>query len=482
MNLADPIRVHVVIPRLAMLGLSVVIASRTAWAQTESTTSQQPVPAMVGVNNSATPADSYTPDTSGDRMTTPPPVSGQTYPIASTSEERANYLRGGLSFASAYTDNAVGGVNGHPISDISYSVAPMIALDETTSRLHFLSTYSPGFTFYQRNPGLNEADQNVSIELEYRLSPHVTLSARDGFQKSSNVFNQPLDLSGGAVSGGAEGANFSVIAPIADRLSNSGNIGISYQFGLNDMVGANGTFSNLHYPNPTQVPGLYDSSSQGGLVFYSRRVGKKQYIGATYAYQRLLSYPTVGVNETQTLAVLLFYTFSPSSSRFSFSFFGGPQYSDTVEPPLPAQQLLSADVRSWNPAGGASLGWQGRLNSFAVSYTHIISSGGGLIGAVKLDNAMASARQLITKTLSVSVTGGYAQNNLIGSPLLGLSNGHTISGTAALQQQVGQHLGVQLGYTRLRQDYSDIAVISATPNTNREFVSVSYQFSRPLGR
>ena len=58
MNLADPIRVHAAIPRLAMLGLSVVIASRTAWSQTDSTTSQQPVPAMVGVNNSATPADS----------------------------------------------------------------------------------------------------------------------------------------------------------------------------------------------------------------------------------------------------------------------------------------------------------------------------------------------------------------------------------------------------------------------------------------
>ena len=34
-------------------------------------------------------------------------------------------------------------------------------------------------------------------------SPHVTFSASDGFQKSSNVFNQPPDLaSGGVVSGG----------------------------------------------------------------------------------------------------------------------------------------------------------------------------------------------------------------------------------------------------------------------------------------
>jgi len=30
------------------------------------------------------------------------------------------------------------------------------------------------------------------------------------------------------------------------------------------MVGANGTFSNLHYPNPAQVPGLYDAATRGG--------------------------------------------------------------------------------------------------------------------------------------------------------------------------------------------------------------------------
>ncbi len=438
---------------------------------------------MVGLDNSAAPAATYTADTSEDRMTTPPPVSGQTYPIASTSEERANYLRGGLSFTSAYTDNAVGSVNGHPISDISYSVAPMIALDETTPRLHYLLTYAPGFTFYQRTSALNSADQNASIQFEYKLNPHVRFSVRDGFQKTSNVFNQPPDLaSGGVISGGAQGANFSVIAPIADQLSNSGSIGISDQFALNDMVGASGTFSNLHFPNPAQVPGLYDSNSQGGVAFYSHRVARKQYLGVSYGYQRLISYPTLGINETQTHAVLLFYTFSPSSSRFSFSFFGGPQYSDTVQPPLPPQQLQSTATRSWTPAGGASLGWQGRLNSFALSYTHLISSGGGLVGAVKLDSATASVRQLITKTLSASLTGGYTQNNVIGNPLLGPTNGHTISGTASLQQQLGQHFGVQLGYTRLRQDYSNIAVISATPNTNREFVSISYQFSRPLGR
>jgi hypothetical protein len=112
---------------------------------------------------------------------------------------------------------------------------------------------------------------------------------------------------------------------------------------------------------------------------------------------------------------------------------------------------------------------------------HQVSSGGGLIGAARTDSVSASVRQQLSRTLSASVAGGYAQNDVLAATTA-VNNGHTISGTASLQQPLGQHLNVQLGYTRLHQDYSAVAVLAATPDTNREFVSISYQFSRPLGR
>jgi hypothetical protein len=386
-----------------------------------------------------------------------------------------------LAFTSAYTDNALGSASSHPVSDISYSVAPFIGLDETTSRLHWVLNYAPGFTFYQRNSERNEADQNATIDLQYRLSPHVTFSARDGFQKSSNVFNQPFLTGAAAVSGGALEPNFSVIAPIANRLSNSGNLGISYQFAANGMVGANATFSILHYPNQAQVPGLFDSNTQGGSVFYSLRVSKMHYIGAMYQYQRLVSSLPAGQNETQTHAVLFFYTLY-ATSRFSFSFFAGPQYSDTMQPPLLPLRLSVPEARSWTPASGASLSWQGRLTNVALSYSHIISGGGGLSGAVKMDSANASIRRQLARRLTGSIAGGYAQNDVLNSAIASSTNGHTVSGTASLAQDFGQHINVQLGYTRLRQVYNGVAILATTPDTNREFVSISYQFSRPLGR
>ena len=267
--------------------------------------------------------------------------------------------------------------------------------------LHLVLTYAPGFTFYQRESSLNQADQNASINFQYRLSPHVTFSARDGFQKSSSVFNQPDLGAAGAVSGGTQGPNQSVIAPIADRLSaipgtraSPTNSPRTAWSGPAERLPTCTTRTRLRFPV------FLIRRRRAGSAFYSLRVSKMHYFGATYQYQRLLSYPAPGTNETQTHALLLFYTLYPTK-RFSISVFGGPQYADVgpqfsdtaATPPTPA-------FRSWNPAAGGSLSWQGHLSSLAISYAHLISSGGGLIGAVKMDNANASIRQQLSRTLS----------------------------------------------------------------------------------
>src|SRR5580700_5572747 len=163
---------------------ALLLAGVPAWSQ-DGGQSATPAPAVAGPMGDIPAKDD------AGRMLTPPPVSGQTYPLSFTSEERSNYLRGGVTFNTAYSDNVLGATSASPVSDLSYSGWPTLALDETTSRLHAVLTYAPGFTFYERTSAFNEADQNLSLALQYRLSPHVTVSLRDSLQKSSNVFNQP---------------------------------------------------------------------------------------------------------------------------------------------------------------------------------------------------------------------------------------------------------------------------------------------------
>ena len=407
-------------------------------------------------------------------MLTPAPISGEGYAMGFASETRANYLRGGLVFSSAYDDGVTVGGNGQPVSDASFSMWPTISLDQTRSRYHWALSYSPGFTFYQKTSSRNEADQNLALDSKFRLSPHVTLSLRDSFQKASNVLNQPNSDLSQPVSGAVFVPNDSVIAPLADMFRNTANATLTYQFAANRMIGASGTFTNLHYPNQAQVPGLYDSSSRGGSAFYNYRLSKMHYVGATYQYQMFLAYPTIGQSETQAHSIYLFYTLYLKPT-FSISLFGGPQHSDTTQFGMPAS-------RSWSPAGGASMGWQGSVTTLAASYSRAISDGGGLAGAVYANNATGALRRQLTRTLSASMGASYASNIVLAALPMFNTGGHTISGNASVQRQIGEHLNLQLQYMRLHQSYSDIAVLSNAPNRNRESITISYQFARPLGR
>lgn len=445
-----------------------LMAVTPAWGQSES-------PAIVPTPAASMPDDEDVNLGTGARMLAPPPVSGQSYPTEFSGEERSNYLRGGVIFTTGYSDNVLQ-ADGKPISSASYLVAPNIALNDTTSRTQLVLSYAPGFTVYQDASSLNQFSQAAQFRLAYRLSPHVTVSVQDSLLQTSGILNQPGVPSLGAVSGGAQGPNFTVFAPTANQITNAGSVGITYQFSANSMVGASGTFSNLHFLSTSQSAGLFDSSSQGGSGFYARRIAKRHYVGVAYAYQRLVADAGIGTNETQTNAILGFYTIYPTS-KLSVSFFGGPQHSNTVQPmPFPT-------LHSWKPAAGTSLDWVAGHTNFALSYAHSIAGGSGLEGAVTLDSATMSVRQQITKMLNATVNGGYAQNNVVGS-LPGAQNGHTVFATVAAQQYFGRErqFSLQLGYTRLHETYSNVPVIAIAPNTNREFVALSYQFEHAIGR
>ena len=453
---------------LRQAGLAIVlVAGVPLWSQVNTAPDTTAVPAATDTTAAPAAVD--------DRMQTPPPVSGAAYPTTYTAEQRSNYLRGGLTFTTAYSDNVLGGITSNPVSDVSYAIFPGIALDQTTPRLHWVLSYNPGFTFYQRVSSRNQENQNVSIDFQYRLSPHVTLSLRDTFQKSSSVLDQPDFTAAGVITGSAQSPAVAVIAPLADQLNNNGNAGITYQFSADDMIGVSGTFTNLHYSNSAQVPGLYDSSSQAGSAFFNHRLFKRHYLGVSYQYQRIVAYPTGAQSETQTNAVVAFYTFYPQP-KLSLSVSAGPQHSNVDQSPLPSSQ-------SWSPEVTASVGWQARHTNLAASYSRMVSGGGGLLGAFHSNTANLSLRQQLSKNWNAQASGAYSIYKTV-TPLFFLSTpgGHGISGSASVQRKLGQHLSAEAGYTRLYQTYSNIAAISTAPNTNREWVSISYQFARPLGR
>jgi hypothetical protein len=429
--------------------------------------------------------DSYKiPDTANaeTQMLTPPPVSGQSYPTVVGDEARSNYLSAGLAVHTAYDNNLLVGDSSVPIGDVIYSFFPTIAISQITRRQKLIFTYSPGFTLYQHTSSLNGINQNANIDLQYRLSPHVAIILEDVVQKSSNIFEQPYPLSVGAISASLQASSTEVVAPYADHLNNVTNVGISYQFSRNSMLGVGGIVTESNYPNPAQAPGLYNSNSIGDSEFYTSRLSNTQYLGLTYQYLSSRSNPvstqgsiTSSRIDVQTQAFLPFYTiyFTPT---LSLSLSAGPQHYE-------ATQALSSSVRSWTPSVITSIGWQRNRTNFVANYSRSVTGGIGLPGAFNSNSANASGRWQIAHTWTIGANGSYAiYKNL--TPLFSSSspNGHTLSGTASVQHTIGERLKAEFEYTRLHQSYSGVQVISGAPDSNRESISLSYQFTRPLGR
>jgi hypothetical protein len=407
-----------------------------------------------------------------DQMRTPPPVNGEAYSTVTGSEIRSNFLRAGLVFTTGYSDNVLGyAVN--PVSDVDYSIYPTIAIDKLTSRLRLRLNYSPGFTFYQHTSALNQWDQNLALNFQYRVSPHVTVTLQDSLLETSSVLNAN-PLAEGGVSASPQAPVIAVISPVGDQLSNSGNAKLTYQFAKNGMIGVSGAFTNLHYLNSSEVPGLYDSKSTGGSAFYNHRLSGKHYIGATYQYSDTFAYPVNALTEVQTNTFLFFYTIYLKPT-FSLSFSGGPQHYNISQSPLPTQG-------AWGPTLSASLGWQGRHTNYSASYLRVVTGGGGLVGAFQSNIVNGFARWQFARTWSLGSAVSYANNkNVTPSAFLSTEGGYSVFGTVSFQHQFTERFQVAFGYTRLHESYSFIPVISHAPNTDRGFVSFSYNFSKPLG-
>jgi len=403
-------------------------------------------------------------------MVAPPILTGAASPLAFTSEsERSNYLRGGATGSFAYNTNVIN-TTGSPVGDELYTISPFIDLDINRTRFRFSTIYSPGFTFYQHLTDRNQSNQSLGLNFAYRLSPHVTFTAQDSLAKTSTYSGLAFNTLAG-VPNAIQSPNLAVVAPVSDTLINAASVGLSYQFGRNDMVGVTGNSSMLRYLNQSQTPGLFDSTGYGAGGYYTHRFGRN-YLGVNYLFQDFTT-ETIQL-KTKTDSIYGSYTFY-LKPNLSLSAFGGPQYSDTFGPG-------TVPIKKWSPAGGGSVSWQGEQTSFAVTFSHRITDGGGLPGAVTANSVNASFRAQLTRTIIGAVGAGYSSNTALDPAFQSQSNGNSASATANVQRNFGEHFSGSVGYLYFHQSYNNIPVINTAPNQSQVSISVSYYFERPLGR
>jgi hypothetical protein len=455
--------------RIFLIAISAVLLVTAGWGQ----------------DGHTVPASPLAPEMPYTEVLMPPlPVSGLQMPLTFSSENpRTNFVMGSLQLGSGYDDNVFATPSNHT-GDVSYLILPSVDLGQTRERWNWDLGYSPGFVINQRVTERNQAAHNLHLLLGYRLTPHVALQVRENFEKTSNLFSGLLGSTPVAGPGPLQQPNVSAITPLADRTSNSTGLAVRYQFSASSMVGTSGNFYLVNYSasagSTGQTSGLIDSRSWGGNAFYAYSFSNRQWTGVAYDFQRLLFNPGY---RTDVNRALMFYSVS-IGSQMTFSIWAGPEYTTSLVPDTliltpPAIGITSFQSR-WAVAGGGSVIWQGRRTSFRVGYTRQTTDGAGLAQAVRLRQLDGEIRERLTSRWTTSLDLGYARNYPL-NPVNGLALFRSWLGNAGLDCRLTENLAFGLRYGRDQLTYQYPALAAAS-NRNRAWLSISYSFSRSLGR
>ncbi len=437
----------------------------------DASSSTAPAPALSALAGMQT--DTSAPDAGSSGPQIPAIVGGPGISAAFVSEmERSNYLRGGINVGAAYDSNPLLLSSGGE-SNTSESVFPNIKIDESTSRMRWTLGYAGGLTVNQKFTAQNQGSQNVNFDSLFRLSPHVNLRVAENFSMTTGFFD------GGNGADAVTGAGIqNVITPLAAEKSNSTTVETNYHFALNDLIGASGSFTDLRFSNVAGETQLANTQTATGSGFWLHRVFREDWAGVSYRFDRITFDPN---GETRVSSFYAVDTLN-LSNRFTLSVFVGPQYAQNQGLVYGGSQTVNTN--SWSVAGGAEVGWKDEHTSVAAGYSRMISNGGGVLGAVQLQMVHGTFRRQLTPGWAASVMANYGTNQSLIVPFAGSASSIDLTSVGvSVERNVGKSVGLRMGYTHDFQEQYGLPAPDPTQSAsrNRVFVTLNYQWAKPLG-
>ena len=338
--------------------------------------------------------------------------------------------------------------------------------------------YAGGLTVNQKFTNQNQGSHNLNFDSQYRLSPHLNLRVAETFSLTTGFFDP---ANGTEFVAGAGGPNPSLITPLATQRSSATTVEANYHFALNDLVGASGSFYDLHFSNlPTGsgVAVLTNSETVSGSAFWLHRIFRGDWGGISYRFDRITFNPG---GETRAHSFLAVDTLN-LSKRLTLTGFIGPQYSENQGM---APQGLPVPPNSWSVAGGAEGGWRDERTGVSAGYTRTVSDGGGVSGAVRLQNVYGTFRRELAPGWAAALTASHGTNHVLTVPsATSASSINLTSAGISLERNVGKSIGLRLGYSHdfQEQHFAPAATPPAlAAQRNLFFATLSYQWAKPLG-
>jgi hypothetical protein len=396
--------------------------------------------------------------------------------------EKSNYLRGGVNVGAAYDDNPLL-LSSRPVGNASVSIFPNIKIDETSSRMRWMLGYAGGLTVNQRFTNQNQGSHDVNFDSEFRLSPHVNLRVAENFSLTTGFFDAG---NGSETVAGSSGPNTSLITPLASERSSVTTVETNYHFALNDLIGASGSFNDTNFSNPSSGAQLQLANSQtaSGSAFWLHRVFGADWGGVSYRFDRITFSP--GGGESHIHSFFAVDTLS-ISKRFTLTGFIGPQYSDNQG--LAPVTGLPVQFDEWSIAGGAEGGWKNEHTSVSAGFSRLISGGGGVLGAERLQTVHGNFRRQLTPGWAAALAANYGTNQALTVPFATSASSINLTSVGvSVDRNVGKSVGLRMGYSHYFQEQFGVPGVTQTSplqtldaSRNLFFFTLSYQWVRPLG-
>ncbi len=368
-------------------------------------------------------------------------------------------------------------------SDIDYSFRPNFAVLQTFRRFDYGLSYSPGIDISEHGFFADQFTNMFSGHFTWLLSKHSSFSAQQNYILSTNPFQQFGSQPFATTPGPVVAPNQSVFLTNVRRTASFSQAQYSYQPGQHTTLGLSGNYNLSHYGSTSSSPTnatLLGFQVASGQAYIAQQITPRNQIGVQYSGQ-VLKFRQVNARTT-THSFSIFDQVRLTQNT-SFTLYAGPQYSlifnqaalnvgfAIVEIPIRENTL------SWS--GGAMFQMTGRHGAMVLNYSHGVSDGGGVTGAVNLNAGSARFNWQLSPKWSMRMDLAAADNQLL-AVKTGAAELRTYSATLGFGRRIYKNVSMNLYFERLNQAGS-IAGLSSG-NHDLAGVSVSYDFSRPIGR
>lgn len=261
---------------------------------------------------------------------------------------------------------------------------------------------------------------------------------------------------------------------------NTGSLDLSYRLTAHDSITFAGTESLQHYIRG--VEGLWNSYTWGGGAYYQHMFSSRFSAGGGYNFSAL----DFGHGESragvQMFEGFITYRFNPA---FSVSGWLGPELTNTKDlVPIFCTQygclIEEQHNQQFDLAEGGTVSYSKSGNSVRMNFSHRVTDGGGILGAVNLYQATLAYSRPINRVWGFAAAIGY-YNSVSISYLQAHQYWDATQGTINFSRKFGEawNAAVYLLFINQSQNFYGTPGTTSTAGLG---LTVRYLWGRSLGR